>query len=446
MSKRNIKLTDFPEETIGGVRIYGPTSYETQVAILSHYLHTFEDKQDLDSKQKSHEIIEVIRDYIEYKHQQDKNDTKWQNISDDEILMAAESPYEYNLFADFFNVPFPAPKNPKFTFIDLFAGIGGFRIAMQSQGGKCVFSSEWNAYAQKTYFANFGDMPFGDITKELTKSYIPRHFDILCAGFPCQPFSIAGVSKKKSLGRETGFKDITQGTLFFDVADIISRHRPKAFYLENVKNLTSHDKGNTFRVIRETLEELNYSLHHQVMDGETYVPQHRERIMNVGFDKERFHGEEKFEFPEQHTATRCVKEILEPNIDPKYTLSDKLWQYLQNYAEKHRAKGNGFGFGLVDLNGITRTLSARYYKDGSEILIPQGEGKNPRRLSPRECARLMGYPDEYRIDRVSDVQAYRQCGNSVIVPLITAVSEQIINTINKYERNIELRHQQRAAV
>jgi len=446
MSKRNIKLTDFPEETIGGVRIYGPTSYETQVAILSHYLHTFEDKQDLDSKQKSHEIIEVIRDYIEYKHQQDKNDTKWQNISDDEILMAAESPYEYNLFADFFNVPFPAPKNPKFTFIDLFAGIGGFRIAMQSQGGKCVFSSEWNAYAQKTYFANFGDMPFGDITKELTKSYIPRHFDILCAGFPCQPFSIAGVSKKKSLGRETGFKDITQGTLFFDVADIISRHRPKAFYLENVKNLTSHDKGNTFRVIRETLEELNYSLHYQVMDGQTYVPQHRERIMIVGFDKERFHGEEKFEFPEQHTATRCVKEILEPNIDPKYTLSDKLWQYLQNYAEKHRAKGNGFGFGLVDLNGITRTLSARYYKDGSEILIPQGEGKNPRRLSPRECARLMGYPDEYRIDRVSDVQAYRQCGNSVIVPLITAVSEQIINTINKYERNIELRHQQRAAV
>ena len=429
MSKRNIKLTDFPEETCGGVRVYGPTSYETQVAILSHYLHTFEGKQDLDSKQKSHEIIEVIRDYIEYKRQHDKKNPMWENISDDEMLLAAESPFEYNLFADFFNVPFPAPKNPKFTFIDLFAGIGGFRIAMQSQGGKCVFSSEWNAYAQKTYFANFGDMPFGDITKELTKSYIPKHFDILCAGFPCQPFSIAGVSKKKSLGRETGFKDKTQGTLFFDVADIISRHRPKAFYLENVKNLTSHDKGNTFRVIRETLEELNYSLHYQVMDGQTYVPQHRERIMIVGFDKERFHGEEKFEFPEQHSATRCVKEILDPNIDPKYTLSDKLWQYLQNYAEKHRAKGNGFGFGLVDLDGITRTLSARYYKDGSEILIPQGEGKNPRRLSPRECARLMGYPDEYRIDRVSDVQAYRQCGNSVIVPLITAVSEQIIKTI-----------------
>lgn len=217
------------------------------------------------------------------------------------------------------------------------------------------------------------------------------------------------------------------------MADIINRHRPKAFYLENVKNLASHDRGNTFRVICETLEELNYSIYYQVMDGQTYVPQHRERIMIVGFDRERFHGKEKFTFPEQHQSQRSIKEILDPNVDPKYTLSDKLWSYLQMYAEKHRAKGNGFGFGLVDLNGITRTLSARYYKDGSEILIPQGEGVNPRRLSPRECARLMGYPDEYRIDQVSDVQAYRQCGNSVIVPLITAVSEQIIKTINDYE-------------
>lgn len=340
-----------------------------------------------------------------------------------------ESALELDLFSDVLDVPFPAPKNPKFTFIDLFAGIGGFRLAMQAQGGKCVFSSEWNTYAQKTYFANFGDMPFGDITKEVTKSYIPEHFDILCAGFPCQPFSIAGVSKKRSLGRETGFKDKTQGTLFFDVADIISRHRPKAFFLENVKNLTSHDKGNTFRVIYETLRELRYNVHYLVMDGQTYVPQHRERIIIVGFDEDRFKGEEQFTFPEQHPATRSIKEILDLDTDPKYTLSDKLWQYLQNYAEKHRAKGNGFGFGLVDLNGIARTLSARYYKDGSEILIPQGNGKNPRRLSPRECARLMGYPDDYKINCVSDVQAYRQCGNSVIVPLITAVSEQIIKTL-----------------
>lgn len=429
---KDVKLSELPEETIEGIKIYGSTSYETQVAILSHYLHTLNDKHDVASGVKRHEILNAIRDYIEYKKNSDKN-KEWKDVDEGEIvsMVAEDSPLQYSLFSDFFNVPFPAPKNPKFTFIDLFAGMGGFRLAMQAQGGKCVFSSEWNIYSQKTYFANFGDMPFGDITKEVTKSYIPEHFDVLCAGFPCQPFSIAGVSKKKSLGRETGFKDKTQGTLFFDIADIISRHRPKAFYLENVKNLTSHDKGNTFRVIRETLEELNYSLHYQVMDGQTYVPQHRERIMIVGFDKERYHGEEKFEFPEQHKATMSVKDILDPNIDPKYTLSDKLWEYLQNYAEKHRAKGNGFGYGLVDLDGITRTLSARYYKDGSEILIPQGKGKNPRRLSPRECARLMGYPDKYRIDQVSDVQAYRQCGNSVIVPLITAISEQIIKTITE---------------
>lgn len=433
MTTKKVRISELPEEVDAkdGMKVYGPTSYETQIALLSHFLHSLDGKLDIASGIQRKEIVAAIRDYIAWKQKQDKKNPLWLTISDEEMEMAAENPLESDLFADFFNVPFPAPQNPKFTFIDLFAGMGGFRLAMQAQGGKCVFSSEWNAYSQKTYFANFGEMPFGDITKELTKSYIPEQFDVLCAGFPCQPFSIAGVSKKKSLGRETGFKDKTQGTLFFDVADIINRHRPKAFYLENVKNLTSHDKGNTFRVIRETLEELNYSIHYQVMDGQTYVPQHRERIMIVGFDKNRYHGEEKFEFPEQHEATRTIKEILDPNIDPKYTLSDKLWAYLQNYAEKHRAKGNGFGYGLVDLNGISRTLSARYYKDGSEILIPQEDGKNPRRLSPRECARLMGYPDKYRIDRVSDVQAYRQCGNSVIVPLITAVSERIINTMEE---------------
>ena len=436
MAKNSTKIKEFPEEvTADGVKIYGTTSYETQVAVLSHYLHALNGKHDIASGEKREEILEAIRDYIEYKRQQDKKNPKWEDIGDEDIAKAADCPLENDLFADFFNVPFPAPKNPKFTFIDLFAGMGGFRLAMQSQGGKCVFSSEWNVYSQKTYFSNFGDMPFGDITKEVTKSFIPDKFDVLCAGFPCQPFSIAGVSKKKSLGRETGFKDKTQGTLFFDVADIISRHRPKAFFLENVKNLTSHDKGNTFRVIYDTLKELRYSVHYLVMDGQTYVPQHRERIMIVGFDEDVYGGKETFTFPEQHEATRSVKEILDPNIAPKYTLSDKLWAYLQSYAEKHRAKGNGFGYGLVDLNGITRTLSARYYKDGSEILIPQGDGKNPRRLSPRECARLMGYPDAYRIDRVSDVQAYRQCGNSVIVPLITAVSEQIIKTLQNAKSN-----------
>lgn len=421
-SIQDIKLIDFPEEIDEqhGIKFYGESSWENQLAVLSHYLHNNDYLEDETSKK---EVIYAIREFLERKKENKEE------ITDEYVTVVAENPAEYDLFSTFFKVPFPAPQNPKFTFIDLFAGMGGFRLAMQAQGGKCVFSSEWNKYAQKTYLANFGEMPFGDITKGITKSYIPLQFDVLCAGFPCQPFSIAGVSKKKSLGRETGFKDKTQGTLFFDVADIISRHRPKAFFLENVKNLMSHDKGNTFKVIKGTLEDLRYSLHYLVMDGQTYVPQHRERIMIVGFDRDIYDGMETFSFPEQKQATRSIKEILDPNIDEKYTLSNKLWSYLQDYAEKHRAKGNGFGFGLVDPNGISRTLSARYYKDGSEILIPQGEGKNPRKLSPRECARLMGYPDEYRLNQVSDVQAYRQCGNSVVVPLITAVSKQLIETM-----------------
>lgn len=300
-----------------------------------------------------------------------------------------------------------------------------------SQNSKAI--NQLQTLNQCPFFTHFVylPLPFGDITKEETKSYIPEHFDVLCAGFPCQPFSIAGVSKKNSLGRETGFKDKTQGTLFFDVADIISRHRPKAFYLENVKNLVSHDKGRTFKVIKETLEELDYSIHYEVLDGKSYVPQHRERIMIVGFDRKLYGGREQFEFPKLGEPVNCIGDILEKDVPAKYTLSDKLWSYLQNYARKHKEKGNGFGYGLVDINGITRTLSARYYKDGSEILIPQGEGTNPRRLTPRECARLMGYPDEYIINAVSEVQAYRQCGNSVIVPLITAVAEQLVLTMKK---------------
>ena len=383
------------------------------LSVLTQYLHNRK-YMSADGKNKAFSFIdeEVL----------DKKGNNESILNDDPLEL---------WFKEFFDVPFPEPENPSFTFIALFAGVGGFRLAMQAQGGKCIFSSEWNRYAQKTYMANFGDMPFGDITKEETKSYIPEHFDVLCAGFPCQPFSIAGVSKKNSLGRETGFKDKTQGTLFFDVADIISRHRPKAFYLENVKNLVSHDKGRTFKVITETLEELDYSIHYKVLDGKSYVPQHRERIMIVGYDRKVYGGKEQFEFPKLGEPVNCIGDILEKDIPAKYTLSDKLWLYLQNYAQKHKEKGNGFGYGLVDLKGITRTLSARYYKDGSEILIPQGEGLNPRRLTPRECARLMGYPDEYIINAVSEVQAYRQCGNSVIVPLITAVSEQLVNTMKK---------------
>lgn len=330
------------------------------------------------------------------------------------------------------DVPFPPVSNPKFKFIDLFAGIGGFRLAMQQNGGECVFSSEWNESAQKTYFANYGEMPYGDITKDETKDKIPKGFDILCAGFPCQPFSIAGVSKKKSLGRATGFEDKTQGTLFFDVCTILKRRRPKAFLLENVKNLCSHDKGNTFKVIREALEELNYEVFFEVIDGRHFVPQHRERILIVGFDRKRFGKDLKFEFAiNRLDPAPVMADILEKKPDPKYTLSDKLWGYLQRYAEKHRAAGNGFGFGIAPLNGVSRTLSARYYKDGSEILIEQ-RGKNPRRLTPYECARLMGYPPEFKIV-VSDCQAYRQFGNSVVMPLMADVGRLIVAKLEELE-------------
>ena len=314
----------------------------------------------------------------------------------------------------------------RFKFIDLFAGIGGMRLAFEAHGGECIFSSEWDRYCQRTYYDNFGDMPSGDITK-IHERDIPDH-DILAAGFPCQPFSIAGVSKKKSLGRETGFLDKTQGTLFFDVVRIINAKRPRSFLLENVKNLRSHDKGNTWEVIIKTLDELDYKVFQSVLDGQTFSPQHRERIFIVGFDKRRYGDKVNFDFT-IHTPNKKprVRDILDDTVDIKYTLTNHLWQYLQDYAAKHQARGNGFGYGLVDLDGTTRTLSARYYKDGSEILIPQ-TGKNPRRLTPRECARLQGFSDDFKIP-VSDTQAYKQFGNSVVVPLVQAVAENIINTI-----------------
>lgn len=333
------------------------------------------------------------------------------------------------------DVPFPPKENSKFKFIDLFAGIGGIRLAFQNLGGNCVFTSEWDTYSKKTYDANFGEVPFGDITR-ISENEIPDH-DILLGGFPCQPFSIAGVSKKNALGRAHGFLDETQGTLFFDVARIIKHKMPKIFMLENVKNLVSHDKGKTFTIIKETLKELGYSIHFKVLDGQYFVPQHRERIIIVGFNTKIFKGKESFEFPKMGATKFAIKDILEHNVDPKYTLSDKLWNYLQEYAKKHKAKGNGFGFGLTNLNGVSRTMSARYYKDGAEILIPQA-GMNPRRLTPRECARLQGFPDNFLIP-VSDNQAYKQFGNSVVVPLIQAVGKNIVKELIKINEFKELK-------
>lgn len=318
-----------------------------------------------------------------------------------------------------------------FSFIDLFAGIGGMRLGFERAGCHCVYSSEWNKYSQQTYFANFGEQPEGDITQVIATD-IPDH-DILVAGFPCQPFSIAGVSKKNSLGRATGFADKTQGTLFFDVCRILKAKRPKAFLLENVKNLCSHDRGRTFKVILESLDELGYSVYYAILDGQSYVPQHRERIIIVGFDKYRYGVDPEFKFTVTTKKTKPVmRDILESEVADKYTLSDKLWAYLQNYAAKHKAAGNGFGYGIASLDGISRTMSARYYKDGSEILIAQ-EGKNPRRLTPRECARLQGFPESFKIP-VSDTQAYRQFGNSVVVPLIENVAKLMIDKLEQLEK------------
>lgn len=319
-----------------------------------------------------------------------------------------------------------------FTFIDLFAGIGGMRLAYEQAGGKCVYSSEWNKYSQQTYYANFGEVPEGDIT-QIDAREIPDH-DILVAGFPCQPFSIAGVSKKISLGKKTGFEDKTQGTLFFDVCRILKEKRPKAFMLENVKNLKSHDKGKTFKIIEESLAELDYKVFYAVLDGQDYVPQHRERIIIVGFDMNRYGDSINFEFNMIPIFPKPVmRDILEKKVADKYTLSDKLWLYLQNYAAKHKAAGNGFGYGIAPLDGISRTLSARYYKDGSEILIVQ-RGKNPRRLTPRECARLQGFPETFKIP-VSDTQAYRQFGNSVVVPLVADVAKLIVKKVGYLEKS-----------
>ncbi len=328
------------------------------------------------------------------------------------------------------------PNATDFTFIDLFAGIGGIRMGFEASGGHCVFTSEWDRYAVKTYCENFAtDHPVeGDITKIAIEN-IPDH-DVLLAGFPCQPFSIAGVSKKNSMGRVHGFEDKTQGTLFFDVARIIKEKQPKAFLLENVKNLMSHDKGRTFQVIKETLEnELGYKIFVKVIDSKGFVPQHRERIYIVGFRDETDFTWDAFRAKDK--AAKTMGDILhsqngleeaekeytlgkEATVNKKYILSDKLWSFLFGYAAKHKAKGNGFGYGMVTEKSISRTLSARYYKDGSEILVNRGKG-NPRRMTPRECARIMGYPDSFKIP-VSDTQSYKQFGNSVVMPVIKEIA------------------------
>lgn len=430
MSK-TIKLVDFPEEvTEDGLKMYGETSYENQMAVLSHFLHNYPDGVDEEQKE---DIICAIREFLSRKQlRQGQINEEW---SDEQVWKVAEDAAQYNLFSDFFDVPFPSPENPKFTFIDLFAGIGGFRIAMQNLGGKCVYSSEFDAKAQESYLANYGEMPFGDITKAATKNYIPEHFDILCGGFPCQAFSLAG--------RRLGFKDETRGTLFFEIEAILRKHQPKAFFLENVKGLAIHDKGRTLKTILEHLDDAGYDVvPPQIVNAMDFgVPQHRERIYIIGFRKDLNINLDDFHYPEPTTPDgkrAKVSDIFEANVPSvKYYLSDVYIETLRRHRARHEAAGHGFGYEIIDINGVANAIVVggmgrernlvidKRLTDYTPVTNIKGEVNREgiRRMTPREWARLQGFPEEFKIV-VADASAYKQFGNSVAIPAIQATAEQ----------------------
>lgn len=431
MVNKKIKLVNFPEEvTTEGVRIYGETSYENQMALLSHFLHNQQKEMDLSQRE---EVILAIREFLSRKKsRQMLNDDE---LSDEQIWMAVESPLQYNLFSDFFKVPFPVPEHPRFTFIDLFAGIGGFRIALQNLGGKCVYSSEFDAKAQESYLANYGEMPFGDITKESTKSYIPQHFDILCGGFPCQAFSLAG--------HRLGFKDETRGTLFFEIEAILRKHQPRAFFLENVKGLAIHDKGRTLKTILGHLDDAGYDVvPPQILNAMDFgVPQHRERIYIIGFRKDLHINTANFHYPEPQTKGenrprfRDVMENEVPSV--KYYLSTTYVETLKRHRARHEAAGHGFGYEIIDTDGVANAIVVggmgrernllidKRLKDFTPITNIKGEVNREgiRRMTPREWARLQGFPDKFKIV-VADASAYKQFGNSVAIPAIQATAEK----------------------
>ncbi len=431
MVNKKIKLVNFPEEvTTEGVRIYGETSYENQMALLSHFLHNQQKEMDLSQRE---EVILAIREFLSRKKsRQMLNDDE---LSDEQIWMAAESPLQYNLFSDFFKVPFPVPEHPRFTFIDLFAGIGGFRIALQNLGGKCVYSSEFDAKAQESYLVNYGEMPFGDITKESTKSYIPQHFDILCGGFPCQAFSLAG--------HRLGFKDETRGTLFFEIEAILRKHQPRAFFLENVKGLAIHDKGRTLKTILGHLDDAGYDVvPPQILNAMDFgVPQHRERIYIIGFRKDLHINIANFHYPEPQTKGenrprfRDVMENEVPSV--KYYLSTTYVETLKRHRARHEAAGHGFVYEIIDTDGVANAIVVggmgrernllidKRLKDFTPITNIKGEVnlEGIRRMTPREWARLQGFPDKFKIV-VADASAYKQFGNSVAIPAIQATAEK----------------------
>ena len=431
MVNKKIKLVNFPEEvTTEGVRIYGETSYENQMALLSHFLHNQQKEMDLSQRE---EVILAIREFLSRKKsRQMLNDDE---LSDEQIWMAAESPLQYNLFSDFFKVPFPVPEHPRFTFIDLFAGIGGFRIALQNLGGKCVYSSEFDAKAQESYLANYGEMPFGDITKESTKSYIPQHFDILCGGFPCQAFSLAG--------HRLGFKDETRGTLFFEIEAILRKHQPRAFFLENVKGLAIHDKGRTLKTILGHLDDAGYDVvPPQILNAMDFgVPQHRERIYIIGFRKNLHINTANFHYPEPQTKGENrprFRDVMEKEVPSvKYYLSTTYVETLKRHRARHEAAGHGFGYEIIDTDGVANAIVVggmgrernllidKRLKDFTPITNIKGEVNREgiRRMTPREWARLQGFPDKFKIV-VADASAYKQFGNSVAIPAIQATAEK----------------------
>ena len=434
---RRHSLVNFPEEVDekNHIKFYGETSYENQMAVLSHYLHSSGNRL---SKKRKEEIVFAIREFLERKKIKQLN---LDDLSDEDVFAVAEDPGQYGLFEEFFNVPFPSPLEPRFTFIDLFAGIGGFRIAMQNLGGKCVYSSEFDAKAQESYLANYGEMPFGDITKPATKQYIPKKFDVLCAGFPCQAFSLAG--------KRLGFKDETRGTLFFEIEDILRKHQPKAIFLENVKGLAIHDKGRTLKTILEHLNDAGYDVvPPQIVNAMDFgVPQHRERIYIIGFKKSLHVDISKFKYPEPQTTGenkpkfRDVMEKKVPSV--KYYLSDVYVETLKRHRSRHEAAGHGFGYEIIDIDGVANAIVVggmgrernlvidKRLKDFTPITNIKGEVNREgiRRMTPREWARLQGFPDEYKIV-VADASAYKQLGNSVAIPAIQATAEQMINSIN----------------
>ena len=432
-------MTDFPEEEKIedniGLKFYGETSYENQMAVLSHYLHNI--KEEIPKSEQS-EIVSAIREFLSRKEFKQKVDAEeW---SDEQALAAAEDPAQYELFSDFFNVPFPAPKNPRFTFIDLFAGIGGFRIAMQNLGGKCVYSSEFDAKAQQTYFANYGEMPFGDITKDVTKSYIPKTFDILCGGFPCQAFSLAG--------KRLGFKDETRGTLFFEIEAILRRHQPKAFFLENVKGLAIHDKGRTLKTILSHLDDAGYDVvPPQILNAMDYgVPQHRERIYIIGFRKDLHIDVARFQYPKPITTgdkRPKFRDVMEKDeVSVKYYLSTTYLETLIRHRARHEAAGHGFGYKIIDVDGVANAIVVggmgrecnlvidKRLSDYTPVTNIKGEVNREgiRKMTPREWARLQGFPEEFKIV-VADASAYKQFGNSVAIPAIQATAKEELKVL-----------------